>query len=112
MDPLGLPLESFDAIGRYRTTENGLMIDPSGEFDGTVVADSKELGVAVGASETVAHCITERYYSYAVGHAVRDVDGSVVNDLYAAFAASGYKLPQLTLDVAGHDAFASVAPQL
>ncbi len=33
MDPLGLPLETFDAIGRFRTTDHGLPIDPSGEFD-------------------------------------------------------------------------------
>ena len=30
MDPIGLAFESFDAIGKYRTTENGATIDVSG----------------------------------------------------------------------------------
>ena len=34
MDPLGFPLENFDAIGKYRTTDNGLPVDPTGTFDG------------------------------------------------------------------------------
>ena len=48
MDPLGLPLETFDAIGRYRTTDHGLPIDPSGDFDGQPVADARGLGQAAG----------------------------------------------------------------
>ena len=71
MDPLGLPLESFDAIGKYRTTDNGLPVDPSGAFDGHDVADSRALGVAVSQSATVAQCLVRRYYAYAVGHAER-----------------------------------------
>ena len=35
MDPIGLAFESFDAIGQYRTTENGVTIDLSGEIVGS-----------------------------------------------------------------------------
>jgi hypothetical protein len=111
MDPLGLPLELFDAIGRYRTTELGLTIDPSGEFEEVPVADARELEVAVGSSAAVAQCIVRKYYSYAVGYVERDVDGSVVNSLAASFQASGFKLRDLVLDVVTHDAFSAVAPQ-
>jgi hypothetical protein len=111
MDPLGLPLESFDAIGRFRTTELGLTIDPSGEFDGTPVANARELGVAVGASPTVAQCLVRKFYTYTVGHEERDVDGSVLNTLHASFQASGFNLRELILDVVTHEAFSSVAPQ-
>ncbi len=71
MDPLGLPLESFDAIGKYRTTDNGLPVDPSGAFDGQAVADARGLGAVVSQSATVAQCLVRRYYAYAVGHAER-----------------------------------------
>jgi hypothetical protein len=111
MDPLGLPLESFDAIGRYRTTDRGLPIDPSGEFDGQLVADARELGFAVAASTTVAQCIVKKYYAYASGHEERDVDGSAINALFASFQASGFKLRDLILDLVTHEAFSSVAPQ-
>jgi hypothetical protein len=111
MDPLGLPLETFDAIGRYRTTDRGLPIDPSGDFDGQPVADARSLGLTVSGSSTVAQCLVRKYYSYAVGHELRDVDGSVLNALASSFQASGYQLRELVLELVTNDAFSSVAPQ-
>lgn len=111
MDPMGLPLELFDAIGRYRTTDHGLPIDPSGDVDGEPVADARELGFALASNATVAQCLVRKYYTYAVGHEERAVDGSVLNALAADFQASGYKLRDLVLDVVTSDAFSSVAPQ-
>jgi hypothetical protein len=111
MDPLGLPLETFDAIGRYRTTELGLTIDPSGAFNQQPVADARELGLVAGADPVVAQCLVRKFYLYAVGHTWRDVDGSVLNDLVSSFEASGHQLRQLVLDVVTHEAFLTVAPQ-
>ncbi|WP_437751431.1 DUF1592 domain-containing protein [Sorangium sp. So ce1389] len=111
MDPLGLPLETFDAIGRFRTTDHGLPIDPSGDFDGVPVADARELGMTVSASDEVARCLVRKYYSYAAGHEERAVDGSVVNTLAASFEASGFALRELVLDVVTNEAFSAVAPQ-
>jgi hypothetical protein len=111
MDPLGLPLETFDAIGRYRTLDHGLTIDPSGEFDGAPVADARGLGAAASASATVAQCFVRKFYTYAVGHEARSVDGSVLDTLSESFQASGYDLRDLILAVVTHDAFSSVAPQ-
>jgi hypothetical protein len=110
MDPLGLPLETFDALGRYRTTELGLEIDPSGDFDGTPVANARELGIAVSDSETVARCLVRKFYSYALGYPERTVDRVVVDELAGAFTDSGYKLRELVLAITGHEAFAAVAP--
>ena len=111
MDPLGLPLESYDAIGGYRTTELGLQIDPSGEFDGQQVADSRELGIVAGASDTVAHCLVQKYYTFAQGFEVRTPDLGVIDELAASFEASGYKFRELALNIATHEAFSLVAPQ-
>jgi hypothetical protein len=111
MDPLGLPLETFDAIGRYRTTDHGLPIDPSGDFNGQPVADARSLGLVAGSSVAVAQCLVRKYYSYAVGHEEREVDRSVLNTLAASFQASGFKLRELILDVVTNNAFTAVAPQ-
>lgn len=111
MDPLGLPLETFDAIGRYRTTDHGLPIDPSGDFNGEPVADARSLGMTVSASDAVARCLVRKYYSYAAGHEERPVDGSVLNTLAASFEASGFDLRKLVLDVVTNEAFSAVAPQ-
>ena len=111
MDPLGFPLENFDAIGKYRTTDNGLPVDATGAFDGVDVADANGLGVAASQSVTVAQCLVRKYYTYAVGHEQRDVDGSVLNTLATAFKTSGFKLRDLVLAVVTNDAFSVVAPQ-
>jgi hypothetical protein len=111
MDPLGLPLETFDAIGRYRTTDHGLPIDSSGDVDGQPVTDARAMALAMSESAAVASCLVRKYYTYAVGHQEREVDGSVLSALAASFAGSGHQLRQLVLDTVSHDAFSSVAPQ-
>jgi hypothetical protein len=111
MDPLGLPLENFDAIGKYRTTDHGLPIDPTGDFDEAPVADARDLGVVVSQSPLVTGCLVRKYYSYAMGYPERPADGSVVNAVAASFQASGFKLRDLVLAVVTQDAFSSVAPQ-
>jgi len=111
MDPLGLPLETFDAIGRYRTTDHGLMIDPSGTFDGQPIANAKALGEVASGSAEVAQCLLRKYYSYAVGYEEREEDGAVINTLASSFQASGFKLRELILQLVTHDSFLSVAPQ-
>jgi hypothetical protein len=111
MDPLGLPLESFDAIGRYRTMDRGLPIDPSGDLDGKPVANARELGLAMSESDEIARCLVSRYYTYAVGHEERPVDDGVVNTLTASFKASGFQLRELIASTVTHEAFSSVAPQ-
>ena len=42
-DPIGLALESFDAIGMLRDEENGVPIDTSGELDGVTYEDAAAL---------------------------------------------------------------------
>lgn len=108
---MGLPFENFDAIGRYRTMEHGLTIDASGQFEQVPVANSRELGIAMSASETIAECVVRKYYSYAVGHAERDVDQIMVETFADSFQASGYRLKSLILDIVASDAFSLVAPQ-
>lgn len=111
MDPMGFPLENFDAIGKYRTTDNGLPVDPSGDFEGTPVADANALGVAASKSALVGQCFVRKFYVYATGHDERDVDGSALNTLGSAFKASGFKWRDLVLALVGHDAFSLVVPQ-
>ena len=111
MDPLGLPLENFDAIGTYRTTENGLTIDASGDVDGVAVANARQMGEAMAQSKAMAACMVRRFHAYAMGRDERDVDGSVVNDLITSFETSGYQLRDLVVATVTHDAFSAVAPQ-
>lgn len=111
MDPLGLPFENYDAIGRFRDSEQGLTIDPSGDFDGIPVADARELGFVMSTSDAVAECLVRKYYTYAMGHEERDVDEGVIASLTGAFRASDYRMRTLILDLVASQAFQTVAPQ-
>lgn len=111
MDPMGLPLENFDAIGRYRTTESGLPIDPSGDVAGVPVANARAMGEVMAQNKAMAACMVRRFRAYAMGHDERDVDGAVVNDLISSFETSGYQLRDLVVATVTHDAFSAVAPQ-
>lgn len=67
-DPLGFPLEVLtpDTL-EYRTTENGVPIDTSGNYAGGVLefADIESLGAAASVSCDVARCFTEKLLTHA-----------------------------------------------
>jgi mono/diheme cytochrome c family protein len=70
MDPLGLALENFDAVGRWRTKgEDGTAIDPAATlFDGTKVDGARALRDALlKHQESFVRSTTERLLTYALG---------------------------------------------
>ena len=73
MDPLGLALENFDAVGRWRDKEEGgAPIDSTVMlFDGTELKSPTDLRNAlVLRRENVLRTITERLMTYALGRGV------------------------------------------
>src|SRR5204862_6690294 len=63
MDMLGYSYESDDEIGRFRTTENGVRVDDSGEIIGTdvdgPVHGALELGRRLAGSQQVQRCLVD-----------------------------------------------------
>ncbi len=100
-DPIGFGLEDMDGIGRFRTTENGLEVDSSGElvgtdidgpFEGVIDLSNKLLG-----SETFAHCMVEHYFRFAMARRPAAADQCVVDDWSRAFREGGETLRDLVL---------------
>ncbi len=110
MDPLGLSLENFDAIGRFRTTENGATIDASGYLDGRDFEDAQGLGEALAASETTSRCLVRTMYRYGTGHAERPNETAILRDLHDQFLESGRSVQSLIIELAKSDGFRLVAP--
>lgn len=80
MDPLGFSLEHFDAIGRWRTLDNGLPVDARGILpDGTSVDGPAGLRQALLSrqDEFLRH-FTRRLLGYALGRALTSLDDCVV----------------------------------
>jgi hypothetical protein len=101
MDPLGLSLENFDAIGRWRTTDAGHDIDASGVLlDGTKVAGPRELRQALMAQKTqFVRTVTEKLLTYALGRGLEYYDGPTVRSIDRASAADDYRWSSLILAI-------------
>ena len=68
MDPIGLGLENYDAIGSYRTMDAGSAIDAAGQLpSGEPFTGAKELAATVAAKPEFARCVAKKLYTYALG---------------------------------------------
>ncbi len=105
MDPLGLGLENFDAIGRYRTMEVGALIDASGQLDGVSFKDPPSLARAIHDSDKFAPCFARKLFSYATGFKPVETDRPTLNTLSWDFRAAGYRVKELIRLVATSPAF-------
>ena len=102
MDPLGLALEPFDAIGRRRTpNQTRVPMDLSGVMpDGTVFDGPTGLKAALLAHpDRFVTTVTEKLLTYAVGRGVEHYDAPAVRAITRAAADDGYRLTTLILGV-------------
>jgi hypothetical protein len=109
IDPTGLSLENFDAIGQWRTVDKqaNVAIDahtilPTGvAIDGVV--DLRAQLVAHPA--TFAQTVTERLMMYAVNRQLEYFDMPQVRAIVRGSAKDNYKLSSIILGVVNSDAF-------
>jgi hypothetical protein len=110
MDPLGLPLENFDAIGAYRETEHGKQIDATGNLDGADFSGPVELGQLLSNNELVAGCLVRNLYRYATGVLETGPQETVIRQLTNQFQSEGRDMRQLMVTLVTSDGFRLVAP--
>ncbi|MBT4741093.1 MAG: DUF1592 domain-containing protein [Rhodospirillaceae bacterium] len=110
MDPIGLAMETFDGAGQLRTTENGAVIDTSGELDGIAYTDAVGLGQALRQNPSAPACVTHRLYAYGTGHSPVPAERQWMAHLEEKFAETGYKVTELLKEIVLSDAFYRVAP--
>jgi hypothetical protein len=110
MDPIGLGLENFDAVGRYRTTENGVTIDASGELDGVPFTGPEGLGAALRDHPRLADCLTRSVYRYAFGRLEVAEEEPGLSEITTRFVNAGYDFRELLAGVALHPNFQSTGP--
>lgn len=104
-DPIGLGLESFDGIGRYRTRENDAVIDASGDLDGVRFADHIELATAFSQHPKLGPCLVENLYRYAVGREQVETEEALLFRLSRDFAEEGYRIRPLLRAIVLSDGF-------
>ena len=111
MDPIGLAFENFDAIGAYRTQENGADIDASGNLDGQSYDDAIGMGRALRDHESLGPCMTRNLYRYAVGRNPVPGERALLAFLDERFADSGYRWGSLIDALVQSDGFLAASGQ-
>jgi hypothetical protein len=91
MDPIGLGLENFDAIGGYRTTENGKAVDATGVLNGTTFSGVRELAPLLDKAK-LQTCFAQQLLTYAVGRTFSSAGGqSYADALVQGASAAGHQ---------------------
>jgi mono/diheme cytochrome c family protein len=107
MDPIGLALENFDAIGRWRTRDAAGPIDASGDLlDGTHVNGAVELRQALlKRPEVFVGTMTEKLLTYALKRGVEAPDMPTVRSIVRDGTRQNYRFSSLVLGVVKSPAF-------
>lgn len=112
IDPIGLGLENYDELGRYRTTENGFDIDASGALKGLREKELEgEFVGAVGLAEKLSTsvqaqtCFVTQWYRYGMGRVEQSEDLCSIRDMVETLVGSGGDLRQMLLRFVDTDAF-------
>ena len=108
MDPVGLGLEGFDAIGKQRTAyPNGQLVDVSGlEFDGTRFSGLMELADLLTKDPRFAACPPKKLFTYALRR-MPEVPGDelTMRQLQGDWARQGSTLRGLIKQIVASRAF-------
>ncbi|HZT32988.1 MAG TPA: DUF1592 domain-containing protein [Bryobacteraceae bacterium] len=120
MDPIGLGLERYDAIGRYREQQTirfmpdhehrkekpvtvTLPLDPRGSITGMAHAEfssSRELGELLAASPLCGECMVRQLFRYAWGRKETSADAGVIQKGVEVFRGSQFRWKELMMFLA------------
>lgn len=98
MDPIGLALENFNALGQWRDREDGQPIDSAGRLvTGEEFSNVMELKTILATSrkQDFYRCLTEKMLTYALGRGVEYYDAPTVNAIVAGLAKESGGLKDL-----------------
>ena len=101
MDPVGLSLEKFDAIGRRRTVEGETPIDASGSLpDGSQFADVHGLEEALlKHPEIFVGTLAEKLLTYALGRGVEYYDAPAIREIVRQARPEDFRMSSLILGI-------------
>jgi hypothetical protein len=108
MDPAGLSLEHFDAIGRWRMrAESGGAVDASGGLpDGSTFTGMSGLRAALlRKPELFVGTLTEKLMTYGLGRGLDYYDAPAVREIVRNARAQDYRFSSLVLGIVSSDPF-------
>jgi len=105
INPLGFSLEQYDAVGRFRTSENGKAIDPVSEYvtdDGQTVrfTGARDVAEFAAHSEHAQNSFIEQLFHSIVKQPMLAYGSDVQDRLRQSFVASDFNVQKLLVDIA------------
>ena len=109
MDGIGYGFEEFDAVGRYRTIDNGKAVDASGNLvnvDGVAgpFTGAVELAAKLASSSAAQECAAKQWFRFALSRQEGEEDSCALSKAVQAIQTSG-SLPELVIAIASSDSF-------
>ena len=102
MDPLGLALENFNALGMFRTTERKQPINASGKLvTGRTFQDARELKTILKTEHRLDfyRCLTEKLLTYALGRGIEYQDVESVDSIVERIEREGGRFSSLLMGI-------------
>jgi cytochrome c553 len=101
LDPLGFSLEQYDAIGRFRTEEDGATIEASGALpDGTALNGIEGLKkVVLSRRDEFVECLAAKMLTYALGRGLESYDQPAVRAIRRQAAGEDYRFSSMILGI-------------
>lgn len=108
INPAGFAFEAYDAIGRYRTMDNGYPVNSAAEYalGGTVVQykDAIEWSQIMAESTEANRCFAKHWLEFALGRDAQPEDDTLIGKLGDA-SRGGSSFKELLLDIIVSDSF-------
>lgn len=108
MDPVGLSMENFDAIGRWRTrTESGAVLDSAGGLpDGTTFQGMAGLKQALlKRPDLFATTVTEKLMTYGLGRGLEYYDAAAIRQIVRNVRNDDYRFSSIILGIVNSTPF-------
>lgn len=101
IDPLGFPLENYDVLGRWRTTDSGKPIDSEGQLpDGTRISGAGQLKkVLLDRKPDFIRFFTTKMLGYALGRGLTPADSCTVDEIAAKVTTGDYRAETLIREI-------------
>ncbi len=107
MDPIGLALENYDHIGKWRTLDSGLPIDTSGVMvDGTQLAGPADLRKAIlSRPDAFVETFIEKLMTFGLGRHVTDGDMPAIRHIEHEASRQGDRFSAVILGIVESEPF-------
>lgn len=108
MDPIGLSLENYDAVGRWRTTDFGAPVDPKGVLpSGDSVNGPADLikNIRDKNTDQFIRCVSEKMMTYALGRGLEYYDRCALDKIQTKLVSEDYQFSTLIFEIISSDPF-------